>query len=84
MLVDVPMNTSPLAPTYFGSEEVDILRSMVVDLVHDDEFSPFDVSLAATVLSFCYFSSLLIEKPTPCNEIAILKPSFIVVEASTS
>ena len=51
ILVDVPMNTSPCAPTYSASSDVLIALVAVIERLHVDASSPSTETLAPTVRS---------------------------------
>ena len=55
IFVEEPMKTSPFAPINSGAEDVEIVRSVVMERVHDVAFSPCVLTITHNSSS-CLFS----------------------------
>ena len=78
MLVELPMNTSPWAPTYSASSDVLIVLVAVIERLQDDASSPSTVTLAPTVRSTLLSRSSMMASPIPVT-VSTLGPSLVWV-----
>ena len=80
-LVELPMNTSPWAPTYSISSDVLIALVTVTERLHEEASSPSTVTLAPTVRSKVLLSSSMRATPIPVT-VEADTPSLVLVSSS--
>ena len=83
-LVAEPINTSPLAPTYSGADDVDMVRVAVMVRFHVLAFSPSVTALTPTFSSFLLSTLLSIPKPNVPVSVFISTPNLVEVSTSLS